>query len=63
MLAATTYYYRIAAVDAAGQTLPSVEQSRATTAGNQTLNLSWTAVPGAAGFNIYRGTFVGGETL
>jgi len=56
LAASTTYGYAITAVSAAGETLSSqpaiiVEGSSATE-----INLTWTAVPGATSYNIYKGT-------
>lgn len=60
-LAAGTYYYKITAVDEAGETLPSPEASitLATTGG---VTLSWTTVSGATGYKIY-GRNTGAELL
>lgn len=58
-----TYYYVVTALDGAGgETTPSPEASIAVTLGND-VSLTWTLVPNAAGYNIYRGTSPGGETL
>jgi fibronectin type 3 domain-containing protein len=78
----TTYYYKVAAVNAAGTspqsgeapatpqpaaTAPTAPQSLTATAGNGTVQLSWSApasTGGAAvtGYNVYRGTSPGGES-
>ena len=59
----TTYYYKVIATDATGTTLDSNEVSAAlTTAGLQTIPLSWTAVAGAT-YTMYRGTSSGGENV
>jgi len=51
----TQYYYVVTALDAAGgETVQSPEVSETPTSGNQTINLSWTAVPGAISYNVYR---------
>ncbi|MDL2342517.1 MAG: hypothetical protein QFB87_05590, partial [Patescibacteria group bacterium] len=56
-LAATTYYYKITAVDSAGgETAASVERSQVTTGATSTVTLSWVPVTGASGYRIYRGT-------
>src|SRR6185437_13791552 len=60
-LAVNTYYYVVTAISPIGETIASGEQSQFTTAGDQTLNLSWTATTGAIGYKIYRGTSAGGE--
>ncbi len=56
-LAATTYYYKITAIDSVGgETLPSAEKSQVTTGAASTVTLSWVPVTGASGYKIYRGT-------
>jgi parallel beta-helix repeat protein len=64
-LATGTYYYKITAISATGETLASNERSGATNsaAGLQTLNLAWNPVPGAIGYDVYRGTASNGERL
>jgi len=70
----TTYYYKVAAVNAAGTSGLSAEASAMpqlsappaptglkATAGNAQVSLSWTASSGAASYNVYRGTSSGGE--
>ena len=73
LTASTTYYYRVAAVDAAGNigplsseasvTPPSQVTGLAATAVSSTqINLAWTANPpadGVANYNVYRGTTAG----
>lgn len=59
-LAAATYYYVVTALDANGQTLPSAEASVAVVAPADTVDLAWTAVPGAVEYRVYRGTATGG---
>lgn len=68
LTASTTYYYKITALgyngfNATNETAPSNEANGATTSGNQTINLSWTALPGAVSYNIYRGTATGAENV
>lgn len=71
----TTYYYRVAAVNAAGDSPPSAQTAGATpsapitvpaapaglsaTDGVAQVTLSWTAVPGAASYQVYRSTTPG----
>ena len=63
-LADATYYYKIAATSASGESLPSTEASIATTGGGTSkVTLSWTSVAGATGYKIYRGSSSGGEQL
>ncbi|HEX5499088.1 MAG TPA: hypothetical protein VFX03_07675, partial [Thermomicrobiales bacterium] len=56
-----TYFYYVTALGASGETLASNERSLTVAGGNQTLNLTWTAVAGAASYKIYRGNAAGGE--
>ena len=70
----TTYYYKVAAVDASGTSPLSSEVSATpeppttvaptgltATAGNASVTLGWTASTGATSYNVYRGTTAGGE--
>ncbi len=67
----TTYYYRVTAVNAAGESAKSASAAATTTAaeaevpampvnlsatatGTSTIDLNWTAVSGATGYNVYR---------
>lgn len=59
-LAAATYYYRVTAVNAIGETL-SNEVSQATTGTTSTVTLTITAVSGATSYNVYRSTASGAE--
>ncbi len=66
----TTYFYKVRAVNSAGAGNPSAEASArpsgpaptaapanlTATAGNQQIALTWAAVTGATGYNVYRGT-------
>jgi hypothetical protein len=56
--AAATYYWKITAVNAAGETLASSEVN-AVIVLNGSANLTWSAASGATGYNIYRGTATG----
>lgn len=59
-LAAGTYYYKVAATDAAGQTLASAQvSSGALTGTTSSVVLTWTAVNGATGYRVYRSTVSG----
>jgi hypothetical protein len=51
-LAAATYYYEVTATNAAGATLPSTPAS-AILAATGSVSLTWTAVAGATGYNVY----------
>lgn len=61
----TTYYYRVTATNAAGETLASTETSKATgtcaAADTSTITVTWAAVVGATGYNVY-GRTTGAET-
>ena len=72
----TTYFYIVTAKNGIGESGPSNEANAtpalpapqpapvglASQPGNATVSLSWTAVTGATGYNVYRGTSSGGET-
>lgn len=61
-LAAGTYAYRVTALDAFGESLPSAEATATTTGSSGSVALSWTAVPSASGgYNVY-GRTASGET-
>lgn len=62
-LTANTYFYKITATRGGGETTASAERSATTSGGNLTINLAWTAVPGATGYNIYRATSSNAEVL
>lgn len=60
-----TYYYVVGAVTAAG-TLTSSEWKVSVGSNNSKVTLNWTAplgVPGVTGYQIFRGTTLGGEKL
>lgn len=59
-LPAATYYYKVAAINEYGATLPSSEVN-ATIAGTGRVSLDWTDVPGASGYHVYRSTSAGTE--
>lgn len=61
-LAAATYYYRVSALDANGETLASPETSQVTTGATSTVTVNWGAVPGATGYKVY-GRTTGAELL
>lgn len=62
-LAAATYYYVVSALNAAGETLKSNEQSYVATGTTSSVTVSWAAVPGATSYRIYRGTAPATETV
>ncbi|ALY08926.1 major tail protein [Arthrobacter phage Savage2526] len=60
-LTAGTYYWRITAINANGETLGSNEITATTTGTTSTQVMTWGAVAGATGYKVYRGTFSGGQ--
>lgn len=59
-----TYYLKITATTANGESLPSGEQNITTTgAGISTITANWNAVTGATGYKVYIGTAAGQENL
>jgi hypothetical protein len=62
-LAAATYYYKVTALNAAGQTTASPECNVTTTGSTSSVALSWTAVAGATSYRIYRGTATDAESV
>jgi hypothetical protein len=62
-LTAGTYFYRVTAFNAAGETQGNAEFSGTTAAANLILNLSWAASTGPAlkGYKVYRHTATGGN--
>jgi|SRR6202790_478549 len=52
----TPYYYVITGLTAAGETTQSAEVTATPSGGNLKVVLTWTAVPGATGYTIYRST-------
>lgn len=62
-LAAGTYYWKVSALNTAGETLASNEVTATTTGTTSSQPLSWVAVPGAVSYNVYRGTTAGGENV
>lgn len=58
--AAGTYYWKVTATDSFGETIGSNEVS-ATLVASGTQVLNWTAITGATGYKVYRGTTAGGQ--
>jgi hypothetical protein len=54
--------YVVTAVNAQGESLPSAEVvATLLDASNNAVSLSWAAITGATSYNVYRGTYPGGE--
>lgn len=62
-LAAATYYYKVTALNAAGETTGSAEANTTTSGTTSSVALAWTAIPGATSYRVYRGTVTGTQTL
>jgi hypothetical protein len=62
-LGVATYYYKITALTASGETLPSNEQFVTTTGTTSSNTLSWSPVAAATGYRVYRGTATGAENV
>ena len=59
----TPYYYRVTAVTPAGETAATPEQVITLPAGFAGVTLTWSAVAGATGYNVYRSNGPGAESL
>lgn len=57
-----TYFWKVSGVTLHGEGLPSNEKSAAVGANGQVV-ISWSAIDGYTGYNIYRGTSSNAETL
>jgi subtilase family serine protease len=72
LTAGKEYFFTVAAVDAGGTSavsaqangsvIPASPTGLAATPGNATVSLSWSAVAGAASYDVYEGTAAGGES-
>lgn len=60
-LAAGNYFYKITALDSAGETTASIEVEATTTGSTGSVALTWTAEPGATSYRIYKGTATGAQ--
>jgi hypothetical protein len=60
--ASSVYYWKITALNSAGESLGSNEVN-ATVVLNGSAVLTWPAVTGATGYKVYRGTTLGGESV
>ena len=62
-LAAGATYWKVTAVNTAGQSLPSNEVAATLTGSTSSQPLTWTAPAGATSYNVYRGTAPGAENV
>lgn len=62
-LAASAYFYKITAITAAGETMPSPEATVTTTGATGSVGITWTAIPGATSYKVYRGTVTNTENV
>jgi hypothetical protein len=62
-LAAATYYYRVSALNGYGETLAAAEVNSGALAVNHKATVTWDPMTGAGGYNVYRSTATGTETL
>jgi len=60
-LAAATYFYKLTALNSAGETTVSPEATQVTTGATSTVTLNWSAVTGATGYRLYRSTVTNQE--
>lgn len=60
---AGTYYYRVTAVGATGETIASNEVTVTLSGATSSVALAWTALAGATAYRIYRGTALEAEVL
>ncbi|WP_133259206.1 hypothetical protein [Mycobacterium colombiense] len=63
LVSGTTYYVTVTAVNFAGETTVSNEQSITPSGSNLSASIHWSAVTGAASYNVYLGTSAGGENV
>lgn len=62
-LAANSYFYKITALNSAGETTGSAEATVTTTGATSSVAIAWGAVSGATSYRIYRGTVTNTENL
>jgi hypothetical protein len=58
----TPLFYKVSALDGVGETVASSEVSATPTSGNQTISVTWTAVPVASSYKVYKTTTSGTYT-
>ncbi|MDP9184816.1 MAG: hypothetical protein M3O29_03990 [Actinomycetota bacterium] len=62
-LAAGTYYWKLTAINASGETVGSNEVTATTTGSTSSQPFTWVAITGATGYKLYRGTVAGAENI
>lgn len=62
-LAAGAKFYKVTALNANGETLPSAEATVTTTGSTSSVALAWAAVSGATKYRVYRGTTTNNENV
>jgi hypothetical protein len=62
-LAAATYFYKMTAINLAGETTGSAEASQVTTGATSTVTFTFSTVAGATGYKVYRSTTTGAEAF
>lgn len=62
-LATNTYWYKVTALNSVGETVGSNEVSAAVTGPTGSVALTWTTVPGASSYRVYRGTSSGAQNV
>lgn len=60
-LANGAYFYKVTAINAQGESTPGAEGTDTSASTNHTMALTWTAVTGATGYRVYRGTVTNTE--
>jgi hypothetical protein len=55
------YYYKMTALNASGESLPSSEASASVSSTANTVPINWSVITGATSYKIYRATSAGGE--
>lgn len=60
-LAAATYYVKVSAINAVGETIASEEANTTTTGSTSSISVAYTPVAGATGYRVYVGTTSGAQ--
>lgn len=61
-LAAGSYFYKVTAINALGETVGSNEVTATTTGSTSSVAVTWAAVTGATGYKVYKGSAAGAES-